>query len=214
MGGIGARAFDLKKESIPNLLTWSRLALVPVFVVLVAMYRFPEHNAWALLAGAIVFVIASLTDAADGYLARRWNAVSAFGRVMDPVADKALVLGAFVMLCGPNFANSDGDLVTRVAPWMVVVIIARELLVTSIRSVMESSGVEFGAVWAGKLKMILQSIVVPIVLLLIWFEPRGATIDGWQQTVIALLVWATVIATVVSGVPYVTKALSARAGAS
>jgi CDP-diacylglycerol--glycerol-3-phosphate 3-phosphatidyltransferase len=158
------------QRNLPNVLTLARLAMTIAFVAILSIYRFPDTNSWALPTALILFIVAALTDALDGYLARRWNAVSVFGRIMDPFADKILILGAFVMLAGPSFLSSDDWTYAHtsgVLPWMVVVILGRELLVTTIRAVMESRGINFSAARSGKLKMIAQSVGVPAILLLV-----------------------------------------------
>lgn len=173
---------------------------------------------WRLLAAAAVFVLAAITDALDGHLARKWGVVSLFGRVMDPFADKLLVLGGFVCLAGAMFAVSDGGpgdptvQVSAVHPVMAVVVLARELLITSLRGAFESRGVSFAATASGKWKMILQSVCIPLVLVLLGatrvvrFAESGVefTPAGW---IIQAVVWATVIVTVWSGVPYVQRAV-------
>lgn len=247
------------RQWIPNALTMARLVLAAGFFVLLAFFdpaaaahgRIGADAAvgpvaaggqglWVLNFAAGLFIVAALTDFLDGHLARRWNAVTAFGRVMDPFCDKILVLGALIFLAGPSFVAIVGGPVadtamgglpaagpavpppspgaatavslTGIHPWMVVVILARELLVTSIRGVAESSGIAFGAVRAGKLKMILQSLTVPIVLLLIAnFAPLETEWARWTRDA---LVFATVIVTIISGVPYVTRAVGAFQTAS
>lgn len=195
------------RQNLPNALTIMRLILAAAFFGALSAYRYPDiHAAWANIAISL-FIAAAITDALDGFLARRWNATSVFGRIMDPFCDKVLILGAFVYLSGARFAMVDptaGTLIgmaTGVYPWMVVVILARELLVTGIRGMVESMGVEFGAKWSGKAKMILQSIVVPLVLFL---TVNITPVQGsWSLALSAVLVWITVIVTVWSGVPYV-----------
>ncbi|MBX3365743.1 MAG: CDP-diacylglycerol--glycerol-3-phosphate 3-phosphatidyltransferase [Phycisphaeraceae bacterium] len=201
---------------LPNALTLLRVAMTALFVGLIAFRSrpFPTGASIAgdtpdigLLLAAALFVLAALTDALDGYLARKWRVVSKFGRVMDPFADKVLVLGAFIMLAGPAFTSASGDLVSGVAPWMVVVILARELLVTSIRAALEGDGIDFSAGWAGKAKMVLQSVVVPLILMLLaWGAPARGSAGAWT---IDIAVWATVVATILSGIPYITRAISA-----
>lgn len=212
------------KREIPNWLTGSRVVLALVFFALLTPWRYADSPAAAggvdvvLLAAAAIFVVAAVTDALDGILARRWNAVTAFGRIMDPFADKLLVVGAFVYLAGPGFTmpapGEPGDIpmqVSGVYPWMVAVILGRELLVTSIRGALEGEGVAFPAGPSGKWKMILQSITVPLVLIVVAVAPVLPD-DGrtpWGRWVVDVVVWATVIITVWSGVPYVTRAASA-----
>lgn len=170
-----------------------------------------------LLAMAL-FIIAALTDALDGYLARKWNATSQFGRVMDPFADKILVVGAFIILAGPGFlwtvSAPDAPhgtvpltyLASGVAPWIAIVILARELLITSLRAVLESQGRDFSASWSGKLKMIAQSVAVPLILLLLGV----ADVSPGSPARVAILsvAYATAFVTVLSGVPYVTRAMA------
>ncbi|TVQ31233.1 MAG: CDP-diacylglycerol--glycerol-3-phosphate 3-phosphatidyltransferase [Phycisphaeraceae bacterium] len=214
--GAGADRAQRLRRALPNQLTTLRLVMAGFFVVALSLYAFPDGRPWTLPVAIVIFVLASATDALDGWLARRWNVVSTYGRVMDPLADKVLVLAAFVLLAGPSFTDAEtGRIVSGVAPWMVVVILARELLVTSVRAVFESAGVSFGAAWAGKLKMILQSAAAPLILLLVWTGDSATLDDGWRRWTIDGLVWATVLATVLSAWPYVAKAMRAgrkRAG--
>lgn len=214
-----------RKVHIPNMLTMGRVGLAIVFVGLLSYVSAPTMSADAalgerigqlssgsttlLIIAASIFIIAALTDALDGHLARKWKAESKFGRIMDPFADKLLVLGGFVMLAGPNFTSpliSGGSMqLSAIAGWMVIAMIARELLVTSIRGVYEGDGVDFSAGSMGKAKMILQSITVPVILLLIALGNPGP--ESGERTIIVLLVWATVVVTLLSGLPYIGKAL-------
>lgn len=205
-------------RQLPNALTVLRLVLAGVFFVVLNVYRYPDGPEWTLPVSLLIFVLATLTDAFDGWLARRWQVESTFGRIMDPFCDKVLVIGAFIYLAGPRFVDpaavqreSFFNMATGVYPWMVALILARELLVTSVRGELESRGVKFGAnVW-GKLKMILQSVCVPVVLAIVWLDPArpDAPLLAWMRDVV---VYATVIATALSGVPYLTQAArSARA---
>lgn len=194
------------KGKLPNALTAARLAMAAIFFVLLGLFdaKLPDAMQWTLLTAMGLFVVAAATDFLDGYLARRWNAVSVFGRVMDPFADKILVLGAFVMLAGPNFENETGMMLSGVAPWMVVTIIARELLVTSLRGLCESRGISFGAVRAGKLKMVVQSVSVPLILLLAWLGIGGGGEEP-DRSLLAANGWialATTVVTALSAIPY------------
>jgi CDP-diacylglycerol--glycerol-3-phosphate 3-phosphatidyltransferase len=206
----------LSRQNIPNALTILRLVLAVVFFVMLAL---AGADARALLiAASVVFAVAAITDALDGYLARRWNAISAFGRVMDPFADKILVLGGFVMLAGANFVAGPGAVdaaagvhLTGVASWMPVAILGRELLITSIRGVYEARGVDFSASASGKVKMVAQSVAVPAILLIAAFhEPIGTEIASRINTGIA---WFVVAITALSAVPYLTRAARHAAAA-
>ncbi len=201
------------RKHLPNALTIARLALAAAFIAVLSVYRYPDANAWALWAGIVLFVVAALTDALDGYLARRWNAVSVFGRVMDPFADKILVLGAFIVMAGPQFMEGKhGDQMTGVLPWMAVVILARELLVTSIRGVMEGMGIDFSASWTGKIKMIAQSAAVPVILAMLVLAVNGTIHEQRVVSINTLIAYAVTLATVLSAIPYVTRAMTALRG--
>ena len=128
---------------------------------------------------------------------------------MDPFCDKVLVLGAFIFYAGSRFSVPEWiaedrlmTMATGVYPWMVVLLIARELLVTAIRDVLESKGYKSGAKWAGKAKMILQSFAVPLVLLLV----VNCRPDKHQSVMILIdvLIWLMLVVTLWSGLPYVT----------
>lgn len=207
------------RRQIPNLLTLGRLLLATVFFALLAVFDFEDSSDALLVVAVTVFVVAALTDAVDGYLARRWNAITVFGRVMDPFADKILILGAFVMLAGANFArwtvHGDPDMASGVETWMVVVILARELLITSLRGMVESRGVSFAAVGAGKIKMVAQSVAVPMILVCVALqtgsEPGFARRAHLGASVVA---WATTIVTAWSAIPYLLRGWRAIASSA
>jgi len=196
------------KRQLPNSLTIARLILAVIFFVIIDLYQFPGTNLWAANVALVIFLIAVFTDTLDGFLARRWDVTSAFGRIMDPIGDKVLIIGAFVYLASPGFidpTSAQNVLVSGVMPWMVVIILAREIVVTGIRSYMESRGIEFGAVWAGKWKMTFQSVAIPVIITLVaHFDP---TEYSWSRLIILALAYLTVFVTVISGLPYITKAL-------
>jgi CDP-diacylglycerol--glycerol-3-phosphate 3-phosphatidyltransferase len=203
----------------PNAITLSRIVLASIFFGILSSWDYSQpgprggfvHPNACFVAGA-VFILGAITDAADGYLARRWGAISRFGRIMDPFADKILVVGAFVMLAGPAFQLQRGTYeiqISGVRPWMVVVILGRELLVTSIRAVLEAEGRDFSAVWSGKAKMILQAVAVPTILITLGlFEVGPGTFGRW---LIDITVWTTMLATVLSGWPYIRRGMLAFA---
>lgn len=195
------------KSRIPNALTVSRVALAGVFFAVLSLPAPGLPPSWSLWAGAAIFVLAALTDALDGRLARKWNVVSRFGRILDPFADKVLVLGAFVMLAGPAFARPGADgptMLSGVAPWMTVVILGRELLVTSLRGLAEGQGADFSALKAGKLKMIVQSAAIPIILVLLALSAGDPGVPVVRAN--AWVAWAVTAVTAWSAVPYVMKA--------
>lgn len=197
----------MSRKQIPNAITLLRLVIAVAFFVVMQDYRFASDSPlWLLPLAVGLFITAAVTDAIDGYLARKWQAESRFGRIMDPFCDKVLVIGAFLYLASARFADQTG-----VAPWMVVAVLARELLVTGIRDEMESAGVKFGANWSGKAKMVVQSVAVPTLLAIVWW--RGGNVSflpdcpAWMAQVRDGLVWLTVGITVLSGWPYVWAAI-------
>src|SRR4051812_12059653 len=123
---------------VPNALTAGRLVLAAVFFALLGVYQYKGGSPELLNIAFGIYVVALVTDFLDGYLARKWKVEGAFGRVVDPFVDKVLVIGTFIFFAGKNFiipaGTADGTYVvktiTGVVPWMVVVILARELLVT------------------------------------------------------------------------------------
>jgi CDP-diacylglycerol--glycerol-3-phosphate 3-phosphatidyltransferase len=179
--------------NVPNQLTAARLALAIVLFILIAGHSW----LWCL----VVFAAAAVTDWLDGYLARKQGLVSALGRVFDPLVDKVLICGAFIFLLGvPGEAG--------LAPWMVTVVVARELIITGLRSFMENRGAAFGADWLGKLKMGLQcaSLIAIFVALYVagpdWSEGVQLFFGGVRSG----LVYAMVGATALSGLQYLWRA--------
>jgi CDP-diacylglycerol--glycerol-3-phosphate 3-phosphatidyltransferase len=162
--------------NLPNLLTVARILAVPVIVVAL-LDETPNGDALA----AAVFALAAITDGLDGYIARSRDAVTTFGKLVDPLADKLLIVAALISLVSLG----------RVAAWVAMVIIARELAVTVLRAVAAEQGVVIAASWLGKLKTMLQ--VAAVFALIIW-EPAPLGVD--------LLVYAAVALTVISGADY------------
>ncbi len=196
------------RRQVPNALTLLRLLLAAGFFACLEFWTLADGPGPALHLAVGLFVLAAATDALDGHLARRWGVVSAFGRIMDPFCDKVLVLGAFAYLAGPRFVvpewSEAGRLVptaSAVIPAVVVVLLARELLVTAVRGVAESMGIAFPARAAGKAKMILQSAGVPVILLLTAHAPPQE--HTWSFGINAGIVAAVTLATIWSGWPYV-----------
>jgi CDP-diacylglycerol--glycerol-3-phosphate 3-phosphatidyltransferase len=224
-GTRGPRAFQRR---LPNALTIGRVVMTVAFVAVLSLYRFPDANAWTLPVALVLFVVAAATDALDGYLARRWRVVSVFGRIVDPLADKVLILGAFILLAGPGFSTTDaygGAAASGVAPWMVVLLLARELLVTTMRAVLEGRGIDFSAAWSGKIKMIVQSIAVPLILLLLLVAARYAApaeASGEGRSLIATtcfkwneaIAWGVTLVTAWSAWPYIRRGAAGLKGDS
>lgn len=194
--------------NLPNQITIARLILAIIFFVLLGQYSHGESGPRLLDVCAALFIVAALTDALDGYLARRQNQVTSFGRVLDPFVDKVLVCGAFVFFCGPGFVELEsGCNVSGVRVWMVVLIVGRELLVTGLRGFSESQGDAFGANVFGKAKMMVQSITVPVVLFFLAHRDSvlGSPGVAW---IMPAFVWLTVVVTAVSIAAYLVRARS------
>ena len=203
---------------LPNQLTIGRMLLAGLFFLLLGLY---DQNAWYgkwLLDVAFgVYIVAGITDVLDGWIARKYNLTSAFGRIVDPFVDKVLVVGAFVMLTGGNFMMTGGEstrydatlpawltghMASAVQAWMVVVILAREFVVSAIRGYSESCGIKFPATSAGKFKMLVQSIAICTIL----FQLSNLPNQHWAVITKVVAVWAATITTVLSGLAYVGKA--------
>ena len=162
--------------NLPNVLTVARIIAVPVIVVAL-LDETPNGDVVA----AIVFALAAISDGLDGYLARSRDSITTFGKLMDPIADKLLIVAALISLVSLG----------RLAAWVAMVIIAREFAVTALRMVAVEQGVVISASWLGKAKTILQ--VAAVFALIIW-DPAPLAVD--------LLVYVAVAVTVISGVDY------------
>jgi len=190
--------------NLPNRITVARFVLAVIFCVLLSQYSQRAPRAWMLDAAVVIFIFAAVSDILDGYIARKRGLVTSFGRVLDPLVDKVLVCGAFILFVGPGFVDANGRNVTEVRAWMVVVIVGRELLVTGLRGFNELMGKPFGASLHGKLKMWMQSIAAPAILFLVAHESRwpGQTTT---TTIKLVLVWLTVTVTALSTILYLLR---------
>jgi CDP-diacylglycerol--glycerol-3-phosphate 3-phosphatidyltransferase len=165
--------------TLPDQLTVARAVAVPVVVVLFA-WDFADHATWA----TIVFIVAMATDQVDGWLARRWNQTSALGKLLDPIADKVLVLAALVMLIGEGVAPA----------WMVALIIVREIAVSGLRLAAIERGIVMGARDLGKLKTWAQAVAAGVG----GFAAAGA----WSDDIAWWFVLVALVLTWVSGLDY------------
>lgn len=198
--------------NLPNRITLFRLFLAIIFFATLAQYSQLEPNAALLYVCLIMFLVAAVTDSLDGYFARKQNQVTALGRVLDPFVDKVLVCGAFIFLAGPSFCAEQGQNITGLQPWMVVVVLGRELLVTALRGFSEARGVRFGSEFVGKAKLWIQTITVSVLLLTVarFSSAGGPNVD----LVRSVFVWLTVVVTAASLAPYLIKARSILAESS
>ncbi|HEY1377804.1 MAG TPA: CDP-diacylglycerol--glycerol-3-phosphate 3-phosphatidyltransferase [Gemmataceae bacterium] len=190
MATIPTRSPSAAVFNVPNGLTLARLVLAVVLFGCIAA-------AW-WLTGLVVFVCAAITDWLDGYLARKHGSASAFGRNFDPLVDKVLICGAFIFLLPIKE--------TGLAAWMVTVVVARELIITGLRSFMETQAANFGADWLGKIKMGLQCAALIGILLVQALRAAGVTDEPWAAVTVALI-YAMIAATALSGLQYLWRAL-------
>lgn len=164
--------------NLPNKLTVARVLAVPVFLILYLKAFY--------MAAFVVFILASFTDLLDGKIARKYNLITNFGKIMDPLADKILVYSAFCCMVQINLMPS----------WMLAVFLAREFLIAGIRTVAASQGIVIAAGLTGKIKTVLQMIAVPLLILSSALPHHYIILFG------RILLCASLIMTVVSGIDY------------
>ena len=176
--------------TIPNVLSLVRLLMsAAVFVAI-------ERQAW--LTATILFVAAATTDWVDGWWARTFSQVSRLGRIFDPLVDKVLVCGSWILLAGRGESAA-------ILPWMAVVVVVRELVVTAVRAEMERVGSDFSAALSGKLKMVLQCAAVALELAArAW--PEWMVAGTGLRTLANWVAWSAVVATIWSGLDYLWAA--------
>ncbi|GER65694.1 CDP-diacylglycerol--glycerol-3-phosphate 3-phosphatidyltransferase [Weizmannia acidilactici] len=179
--------------NLPNKITVSRVCLIPIFLMVMAV---PFH--WGTLewldtkipvthfVGAVIFAVASMTDWIDGHYARKMNLVTNFGKFLDPLADKLLVSTAFILLVGLQLAPA----------WIVIIIIAREFAVTGLRLILAEGGEVVAANMLGKIKTWTQ--IIAILLLLLHNFPFAAL--SFRMDLVAL--WVALVFTIWSGIDY------------
>jgi CDP-diacylglycerol--glycerol-3-phosphate 3-phosphatidyltransferase len=181
--------------NLPNQLTASRFVLAIVLFVLISL-----GDSW--IGCTLLFALAAATDWLDGYLARKQGLTSTLGRILDPLVDKVLIGGAYIFLLKVKESGLE--------PWMVTVVVARELVITSLRSFLENQGATFGADWLGKLKMGLQCATLFAIFIFLHVLTLHAA-EG-TETFFAMvrtgLIYAMLGATVLSGLQYLWKAVA------
>jgi len=163
--------------NLPTLLTLSRIVVIPLFVLVA-----PANN----FLGALIFVLASLTDFLDGYLARRSGQITKFGIILDPIADKFLVIAALILLVD----------MARISVWIAIIIIVREFLVTALRAVALSRDIVIKAEMGGKLKTTSQ--IASIICLILDRIVLG--VDLYDVGIV--LIWVSIVLSIISGVQY------------
>jgi CDP-diacylglycerol--glycerol-3-phosphate 3-phosphatidyltransferase len=180
--------------NLPNQLTAARLVLALILFVLIAV------EGW--VASILIFALAALTDWLDGFLARRQGLTSTLGRNLDPLVDKVLICGAYIFLLPFGLAEK------WLLPWMVTVIVARELIITSLRGFLEARGATFGADWLGKLKMGLQCAALFAIFVYLHVRDVGYSESAtwFFGTVRDGLIYAMLASTALSGLQYLWRA--------
>ena len=177
----------MKKDAlnIPNILAFIRLLLAPLMFVLLVNRDLPIfegiHYSWLDFFAAFIFVIASVTDFFDGYIAREFDQKTTLGAILDPLADKMLTLAAFLGLM----------MLHRASPWAIYLILTRELFITGLRVNAVANGIDISASWMGKVKTVSQMIAIGF-LLMQW--PFGE-----------VLLWIAVFFTLYSGYEYIKE---------
>jgi CDP-diacylglycerol---glycerol-3-phosphate 3-phosphatidyltransferase len=185
-----------KQFNIPNQLTSLRLVLAVIAFFFITW----EYYIVAL----VLFLIAAGTDWLDGYYARKYGQITTLGRILDPFADKVIICGTFIYLaCAPQMVQDP----LGVKPWMAVVIMGRELLVTALRSFIEDRGSDFSAKLSGKLKMVFQCLAASLCLLYLSDAVADPDPKDWIRLSMAASVWAAVALTVYSGLIYIHVAV-------
>jgi CDP-diacylglycerol---glycerol-3-phosphate 3-phosphatidyltransferase len=174
--------------NVPNQITASRLVLSWVVFAFIGLEWY--------LAALIAFIVAASTDWVDGYWARKYSLVTKLGRMFDPFVDKFIICGMFIYLASVPASG--------IAPWMAVLVVARELLVTAIRSQVEGEGGDFSANQAGKWKMVFQCLAAGASLwALYWGEPS----PSWMLWTRFACIWLAIVTTIYSGAIYVGMAV-------
>lgn len=193
--------------NLPNKLTIFRVILIPFFVVALLYPMDSAANEWIALA---IFVIASITDMLDGQIARKYNLVTNFGKFMDPLADKLLVSSALICFIELKLLPS----------WVVLIIIAREFIISGFRLIASDNGKVIAASWWGKIKTVFQMVTIIFIIIaktmgraLAWNKiglqdytivTDSATISLWSM-IGTVLVWISLLLTVISLVDYIVK---------
>ncbi len=169
--------------NLPNKLTLLRVFMIPIFLVVLFLAPEPVNRYVAV----VIFIVASLTDMLDGKIARKYNLVSNFGKFMDPLADKLLVMSALVSMVA----------LEDLAAWVVIIILAREFAITGFRTLAMEANIVMAASWWGKVKTTTQMIMIPVVLLQLPFSCMPVVED--------ILVALAVFFTIFSGADYMIK---------
>ncbi len=183
------------KLNLPNIITVARIVITPVFLAIILMENLPHR----FLLACIVFSVASISDAVDGHLARKYNQITNFGKFLDPIADKVLTTSALLAFMSMGLCNI----------WIVMLVLTREFAIASVRMIAASNGVVIPANIWGKIKTISQMVFTIVIMLL--GEAYYIVEKSYTELYVKLpdlslvsngLLWITAILTIVSGVIY------------
>lgn len=178
--------------NLPNKLTVSRLYMTALMVALLSINIQYSH-----LMALVLFVLAAITDALDGHLARTKYGVSDFGKLMDPLADKVLTSAAFILLAKPG--------IELIPAWFAVIIVTREFMVTGLRLLVAGRGTVMPAGIWGKLKTIFQMIAISLGLLALGLGDCGVVIPDFAYYLTKAIMWLAMVFTLISGIEYFWK---------
>ena len=178
----------LQKMNLPNKLTMLRVILVPLFMFFLLL-RNSDYSIYYEVFALIIFILAAITDGLDGYLARKQQAITKFGKILDPLADKLLISSALISFVAMK----------EISAWIAVIIIGRELAVTGLRVIAASEGVVISASKWGKWKTNLQIFAVIAVII----DPEIIKLPFYMSDI---LLWTAVVVTIMSGIDYFKKA--------
>jgi len=170
--------------NVPNALSSVRLLMA------IAVCACIEMQSWTT--ALILFVVAASTDWIDGWWARKYQQVTKLGRILDPFVDKVIICGAMIALASAKDSP--------MAPWMATLVVARELLVTSLRGMVEGQGGDFSAKQLGKWKMVLQCAAVIASLLYLRALPE---VPDWLKALVPICIWGSILLTVLSAIEYI-----------
>lgn len=173
--------------NLPNKLTLLRVVLVPIFLLFMGI-----GAQWSTIIGLVVFVAASITDMLDGKIARSQNLVTTFGKFADPLADKMLTTAAFLVFMAKGY----------IGPWPIFIILVREFAVSGIRLAAAADGKVIAASMWGKVKTVTQMAAIIIGILLMCIPSITDMVAG---LIIQILVWISVLFTIISGIDYIVK---------
>ncbi|HSG71837.1 MAG TPA: CDP-diacylglycerol--glycerol-3-phosphate 3-phosphatidyltransferase [Planctomycetaceae bacterium] len=182
--------FDRKALNLPNTITLIRFVMAVVLFALIYLDGY-----WQT--AAILFVVAASTDFLDGYVARKYQQITILGRILDPFVDKIIICGSFIFLIGQEQSG--------VNAWMAIIVVGREMFVSTLRGLLEQQGLDFSANWIGKIKMAAQCAAVTGSLIFLALPPESQT-DANYMLARDLLLWGVVLFTAYSGIAYVLRA--------